>query len=177
MKLKEKTMKAQENMEMVKYIMPKLTREIEHYEWYALRVMRDMKYLGKDCDVEEFRVSILERRNHLMEMIDACKRSLNYDKMLIALDSGKADAKDLGNWRRLSEIIAQKPENNDEEDDIEITEEFMKNAYPDKREEIEAVLKIVIPYVENPEHEISPFNEKNRMLVKEAQKFANPDID
>ncbi len=175
MKLKEKTMKAQENMEMVKYIMPKLTREIEHYEWYALRVMRDMKYLGSDCDVEEFRVSILKRKNHLIEMLDACERSLNYDKMILALDSGNAEAKDLGNWRRLSEIIAPEPES-DEDDGIEITEDLMKNAFPDK-EEIEAVLKIVIPYMENPEHDISPFNIKNRTLVKEAQKFANPDID
>ena len=53
----------------------------------------------------------------------------------------------------------------------------MKNAFPDKQEEIEELMKIIIPYVENPEHEISPFNEKNRTLVKEAQKFANPDID
>lgn len=174
MKLKEKIMKAQKNMEMMRSIMPKLTREIEHYEWYALRVMRDTKYLGKDCDVLEFRASILERRNHLMEMINACKRSLNYDKMILALDSGNADAKDLGNWRRLSEIIAPEPES-DEDDDIEITEDLMKNAFPDKR--IEEVLKIVIPYVENPEHEISPFNKKNKTLVKEAQKFANPDID
>ena len=176
MKLTEKIMKAQKNMEMVKYIMPKLTREIEHYEWYALRVMRDMKYLGSDCDVEEFRVSILKRKNYLMGMLDACERSLNYDKMILALDSGNADAKDLGNWRRLSEIIAPEPES-DEDDDIEITEDLMKNAFPDKQEEIEELMKIIIPYVENPEHEISPFNEKNRMLVKEAQKFANPDID
>ena len=175
MKLAEKIMKAQKNMEMVKYIMPKLTREIEHYEWYALRVMRDMKYLGSDCDVEEFRVSILKRKNHLIEMLDACERSLNYDKMILALDSGNAEAKDLGNWRRLSEIIAPEPES-DEDDGIEITEDLMKNAFPDK-EEIEELMKIIIPYVENPEHEISPFNEKNRMLVKEAQKFANPDID
>ena len=174
MKLKEKIMKAQKNMEMVNSIIPKLEREIENYEWYSIRVMRDMKYLGSDCDVEEFRVSILERRNHLMEMIDACERSLNYDKMILALDSGNAEAKDLGNWRRLSEIIAPEPES-DEDDDIEITEDLMKNAFPDKR--IEEILKIVIPYMENPEHEISPFNEKNRMLVKEAQKFANPDID
>lgn len=175
MKLAEKIMKAQKNMEMVKYIMPKLTREIEHYEWYALRVMRDMKYLGSDCDVEEFRVSILKRKNHLIEMLDACERSLNYDKMILALDSGNAEAKDLGNWRRLSEIIAPEPES-DEDDDIEITEDLMKNAFPDK-EEIEELMKIIIPYVENPEHEISPFNIKNRTLVKEAQKFANPDID
>ena len=175
MKLKEKIMKAQKNMEMVNSIIPKLEREIEHYEWYALRVMRDMKYLGKDCDVEDFRVSILKRKNHLIEMLDACERSLNYDKMILALDSGKAEAKDLGNWRRLSEIIAPEPES-DEDDDIEITEDLMKNAFPDK-EEIEELMKIIIPYVENPEHEISPFNEKNRMLVKEAQKFANPDID
>lgn len=174
MKLTEKIMKAQKNMEMVKYIMPKLTREIEHYEWYALRVMRDMKYLGSDCDVEEFRVSILKRKNHLIEMLDACERSLNYDKMILALDSGNADAKDLGNWRRLAELIATEPES-DEDDDIEITEDLMKNAFPDKR--IEEILKIVIPYAENPEHGISPFNKKNRMLVKEAQKFANPDID
>ena len=176
MKLKEKIMKAQKNMEMMRSIMPKLTREIEHYEWYALRIMRDTKHLGKDCDVEEFRVSILKRKNHLIDMLDACERSLNYDKMILALDSGNADAKDLGNWRRLSEIIAPEPES-DEDDGIEITEDLMKNAFPDKQEEIEAVLKIVIPYVENPEHEISPFNGKNRMLVKEAQKFANPDID
>lgn len=176
MKLKEKIMNAQENMEMINSIIPKITQEIEHYEWYALRIMRDMKYLGKDCDAEEFRISILERKNHLIDVLDACKRSLNYDKMLIALDSGKADAKDIGNWRRLSEIIAPEPES-DEDDDIEITEDLMKNAFPDKQEEIEAVLKIVIPYVENPEHEISPFNEKNRMLVKEAQRFTNPDID
>ena len=176
MKLAEKIMKAQKNMEMVKYIMPKLTREIEHYEWYAIRVMRDMKYLGSDCDVEEFRVSILKRKNHLIEMLDACERSLDYDKMLLSLDSGKADAKDLGNWRRLAELIAPEPES-DEDDDIEITEDLMKNAFPDKQEEIEELMKIIIPYVENPEHEISPFNEKNRMLVKEAQKFANPDID
>ena len=176
MKLKEKIMKAQENMEMMRSIMPKLTQEIERYEWYALRIMRDVKYLGKDCDVLEFRTSILKRRNHLMEMIDACERSLNYDKMIIALDSGKADAKDLGNWRRLAELIAPEPES-DEDDDIEITEDLMKNAFPDKQEEIEELMKIIIPYVENPEHEISPFNEKNRMLVKEAQKFANPDID
>ena len=176
MKLKEKIMKAQKNMEMMRSIMPKLTREIEHYEWYALRVMRDMKYLGSDCDVEEFRVSILKRKNHLIEMLDACERSLNYDKMILALDSGNADAKDLGNWRRLSEIIAPEPES-DEDDGIEITEDLMKNAFPDKQEEINEILKIVIPYVENPEHEISPFNGKNRMLVKEAQKFANPDID
>ena len=175
MKLAEKIMKAQKNMEMVKYIMPKLTREIEHYEWYALRVMRDMKYLGSDCDVEEFRVSILKRKNHLIEMLDACERSLNYDKMILALDSGNAEAKDLGNWRRLSEIIAPEPES-DEDDGIEITEDLMKNAFPDK-EEIEELMKIIIPYVENPEHEISPFNIKNRTLVKEAQKFANPDID
>ena len=174
MKLKEKIMKAQKNMEMVKYIMPKLTREIEHYEWYALRVMRDMKYLGSDCDVEEFRVSVLKRKNHLIDMLDACERSLNYDKMILALDSGNADAKDLGNWRRLSEIIAPEPES-DEDDDIEITEDLMKNAFPDKR--IKEILKIVIPYLENPEHEISPFNGKNIALVKEAQKFANPDID
>lgn len=175
MKLKEKIMNAQENMEMINSIIPKITQEIEHYEWYALRIMRDVKYLGKDCDVLEFRASILKRRNHLMEMIDACKRSLNYDKMLIALDSGKADAKNLGNWRTLAEIIAPEPENNDEEDDIEITEDLMKNAFPDKR--IEELMKIIIPYVENPEHEISPFNEKNRMLVKEAQRFTNPEID
>ena len=174
MKLTEKIMKAQKNMEMMRSITPKLTREIEHYEWYALRVMRDMKYLGRDCDVEEFRVSILKRKNHIMDMLDACERSLNYDKMILALDSGNADAKDLGNWRRISEIIAPEPES-DEDDDIEITEDLMKNAFPDKR--IEEILKIVIPYMENPEHEISPFNEKNRMLVKEAQKFANPDID
>lgn len=176
MKLKEKTIKAQKNMEMVNSIMPKLAQEIEHYEWYALRVMRDMKYLGKDCDVEEFRVSILKRKNHLIDMLDACERSLNYDKMILALDSGNADAKDLGNWRRLSEIIAPEPES-DEDDDIEITEDLMKNAFPDKQEEIEELMKIIIPYVENPEHEISPFNEKNRMLVKEAQKFTNPDVD
>ena len=175
MKLAEKIMKAQKNMEMVKYIMPKLTREIEHYEWYALRVMRDMKYLGSDCDVEEFRVSILKRKNHLIEMLDACERSLNYDKMILALDSGNAEAKVLGNWRRLSDIIAPEPES-DEDDGIEITEDLMKNAFPDK-EEIEELMKIIIPYVENPEHEISPFNIKNRTLVKEAQKFANPDID
>lgn len=174
MKLKEKIMKAQKNMEMVNSIIPKLEREIENYEWYSIRVMRDMKYLGKDCDVEEFRVSILKRKNHLIDMLDACERSLNYDKMILALDNGNADAKDLGNWRRLSEIIAPEPES-DEDDDIEITEDLMKNAFPDKR--IEEILKIVIPYMENPEHEISPFNEKNRMLVKEAQKFANPDID
>ena len=160
MKLKEKIMKAQKNMEMVNSIIPKLEQEIEHYEWYALRVMRDMKYLGSDCDVEEFRVSILKRKNHLIDMLDACERSLNYDKMILALDSGNADAKDLGNWRRLSEIIAPEPES-DEDDDIEITEDLMKNAFPDK-EEIEAVLKIVIPYMENPEHDISPFNIKNR---------------
>lgn len=176
MKLKEKIMKAQENMEMIRSIMAKLVQEIEHYEWYALRVMRDVKYLGKDCDVLEFRASILKRRNHLMEMIDACERSLNYDKMLIALDSGKADAKDIGNWRRLSEIIAQEPES-DEDDGIEITEDLMKNAFPDKQEEIEELMKIIIPYVENPEHDISPFNWKNIALVKEAQKFAYPDID
>lgn len=176
MKLKEKIMKAQKNMEMVNSIIPKLEREIEHYEWYSIRVMRDMKHLVKDCDVEEFRVSILKRKNHLVGMLDACERSLNYDKMILALDSGNADAKDLGNWRRLSEIIAPEPES-DEDDDIEITEDLMKNAFPDKQEEIEAVLKIVIPYVENPEHDISPFNVENRMLVKEAQKFANPDID
>ena len=174
MKLKEKIMKAQKNMEMVNSIMPKLAQEIEHYEWYALRVMRDMKYLGKDCDVEEFRVSILKRKNHLMDMLDACERSLNYDKMILALDSGNANAKDLGNWRRLSEIIAPEPES-DEDDDIEITEDLMKNAFPDKR--IEEILKIVIPYMENPDCEISPFNEKNIALVKEAQKFAYPDID
>ena len=108
-------------------------------------------------------------------MLDACERSLNYDKMILALDSGNAEAKDLGNWRRLSEIIAPEPES-DEDDDIEITEDLMKNAFPDK-EEIEELMKIIIPYVENPEHEISPFNIKNRTLVKEAQKFANPDID
>ena len=176
MKLKEKTMKAQENMEMIRSIMAKLEREIENYEWYSIRVMRDMKYLGKDCDVEEFRASILKRKNHLIEMLDACERSLNYDKMILALDSGNADAKDLGNWRRLSEIIAPEPEN-DEDDDIEITEDLMKNAFPDKQEEIEELMKIIIPYVENPEHDISPFNEKNRMLVKEAQRFVNPDID
>ena len=176
MKLKEKIMKAQKNMEMMRSIMPKLTREIEHYEWYALRIMRDTKHLGKDCDVEEFRVSILKRKNHLIDMLDACERSLNYDKMILALDSGNAEAKDLGNWRRLSEIIAPEPES-DEDDGIEITEDLMKNAFPDKQEEINEILKIVIPYVENPEHEISPFNGKNRMLVKEAQKFANPDID
>ena len=176
MKLKEKTMKAQKNMEMVKYIMPKLTREIEHYEWYALRVMRDMKYLGSDCDVEEFRVSILKRKNHLIDMLDACERSLNYDKMIFALDSGNADAKDLGNWRRLAELIEPAQED-DDEGYIEVTEEMFMNAFPDKQEEIEAVLKIVIPYVENPEHDISPFNERNIALVKEAQKFANPDID
>ena len=174
MKLTEKIMKAQKNMEMVNSIIPKLGQEIEHYEWYALQAMQDMKYLGSDCDVEEFRVSILKRKNHLIEVLDACERSLDYDKMLLSLDSGKADAKDLGNWRRLSEIIAPEPES-DEGDDIEITEDLMKNAFPDKR--IEEILKIVIPYMENPEHEISPFNEKNRMLVKEAQKFANPDID
>lgn len=176
MKLKEKIMKAQKNMEMINSIMPKILQEIEHYEWYALRVMRDMKYLGSDCDVEEFRVSTLKRKNHLIDMLDACERSLNYDKMILALDSGNADAKDLGNWRRLSEIIAPEPES-DEDDGIEITEDLMKNAFPDKQEEINEILKIVIPYVENPEHEISPFNGKNRMLVKEAQKFANPDID
>lgn len=176
MKLKEKIMKAQENMEMMRSIMPKLTREIEHYEWYALRVMRDMKYLGSDCDVEEFRVAILKRKNHLIGMLDACERSLNYDKMILALDSGNAEAKDLGNWRRLYEIIAQEPES-DEDDDIEITEEFMKNAFPDRQEEIEELMKIIIPYVENPENESSPFNEKNRTLVKEAYKFANPEID
>lgn len=176
MKLTEKIIKAQKNMEMVNSIIPKLEREIENYEWYSIRVMRDMKYLGKDCDVEDFRASILKRKNHLIDMLDACERSLNYDKMILARDSGNADAKDLGNWRRLSEIIAPEPES-DEDDDIEITEDLMKNAFTDKQEEIEAVLKIVIPYVENPEHEISPFNEKNRMLVKEAQKFANPDID
>ena len=176
MKLKEKIMKAQKNMEMVNSIIPKLEREIKNYEWYSIQVTRDMKHFGKDCDVEEFRVSILKRKNHLTDMLDACERSLNYDKMILALDSGNADAKDLGNWRRLSEIIAQETEM-DEDDDIEITEDLMKNAFPDKQEEIEAVLKIVIPYVENPEHEISPFNGKNRMLVKEAQKFANPDID
>lgn len=174
MKLTEKIMKAQKNMEMVNSIIPKLEREIENYEWYSIRVMRDAKYLGKDCDVEEFRVSILERRNHLTEMINACERSLNYDKMILALDSGNAEAKDLGSWRRLSEIIAPEPES-DEDDDIEITEDLMKNVFPDKR--IEEILKIVIPYVENPEHDISPFNVENRMLVKEAQKFANPDID
>ena len=176
MKLKEKIMKAQKNMEMMRSIMPKLTREIEHYEWYALRIMRDTKHLGKDCDVEEFRVSILKRKNHLIDMLDACERSLNYDKMILALDSGNADAKDLGNWRRLAELIEPTQED-DGEGYIEVTEEMFMNAFLDKQEEIEAVLKIVIPYVENPEHEISPFNGKNRMLVKEAQKFANPDID
>ena len=176
MKLKEKIMKAQKNMEMVNSIIPKLEREIEHYEWYSIRVMRDMKYLGKDFDVEEFRVSILKRKNHLIDMLDACERSLNYDKMILALDSGNADAKDLGNWRRISEIIAPEPES-DEGDDIEITEDLMKNAFLDKQEEIDEILKIIIPYVENPDREISPFNEKNRTLVKEAQKFANPDID
>lgn len=174
MKLKEKIMKAQENMEMMRSIMPKLTREIEHYEWYALRVMRDMKYLGSDCDVEEFRVAILKRKNHLIDMLDACERYLNYDKMILALDSGNAEAKDLGNWRRLAELIEPTQED-DGEGYIEVTEEMFMNAFPDKR--IEEILKIVIPYMENPEHEISPFNEKNRMLVKEAQKFANPDID
>ena len=175
MKLKEKIMKAQKNMEMMRSIMPKLTREIEHYEWYALRVMRDMKYLGSDCDVEEFRVSILKRKNHLIEMLDACERSLDYDKMLLSLDSGNADAKDLGNWRRLAELIEPTQED-DGEGYIEVTEEMFMNAFPDK-EEINEILKIVIPYVENPEHDISPFNVENRMLVKEAQKFANPDID
>lgn len=176
MKLKEKIMKAQKNMEMVNSIIPKLEREIEHYEWYSIRVMRDMKYLGKACDVEDFRISILKRKNHLIEMLDACERLLDYDKMLLSLDSGKAEAKDLGNWRRLSEIIAPEPES-DEDDDIEITEDLMKNAFPDKQEEIEELMKIIIPYVENPEHEISPFNKKNKILIKEAQKFANPDID
>lgn len=175
MKLKEKIMKAQENMEMIRSIMPKILQEIEHYEWYALRVMRDKKYIGSDCDVEEFRASILKRKNHLIDMLDACERSLNYDKMILALDSGNADAKDLGRWRRLAELIEPEPES-DEDDGIEITEDLMKNAFPDK-EEIEAVLKIVIPYMENPEHDISPFNIKNRTLVKEAQKFANPNID
>ena len=175
MKLKEKIMKAQENMEMINSIMPKILQEIEHYEWYALRVMRDMKYLGKDCDVEDFRASILKRKNHLIEMLDACERSLNYDKMILALDSGNADAKDLGNWRRLAELIEPTQED-DGECYIGVTEEMLMNAFPDK-EEIEAVLKIVIPYMENPEHDISPFNIKNRTLVKEAQKFANPDID
>ena len=176
MKLKEKIMKAQKNMEMINSIMPKILQEIEHYEWYALRVMRDMKYLGSDCDVEEFRVSILKRKNHLIDMLDACERSLNYDKMILALDSGNADAKDLGNWRRLAELIEPTQED-DGEGYIEVTEEMFMNAFLDKQEEIEAVLKIVIPYVENPEHDISPFNVENRMLVKEAQKFANPDID
>ena len=175
MKLKEKIMKAQKNMEMMRSIMPKLTREIEHYEWYALRIMRDTKHLGKDCDVEEFRVSILKRKNHLIDMLDACERSLNYDKMILALDSGNADAKDLGNWRRLAELIEPTQED-DGEGYIEVTEEMFMNAFPDK-EEINEILKIVIPYVENPDCEISPFNEKNRTLVKEAQKFANPDID
>ena len=175
MKLTEKTMKAQKNMEMMRSITPKLTREIEHYEWYALRVMRDMKYLGSDCDVEEFRVSILKRKNHLIDMLDACEHSLNYDKMILALDSGNAEAKDLGNWRRLAELIEPTQED-DGEGYIEVTEEMFMNAFPDK-EEINEILKIVIPYLENPEHEISPFNEKNRMLIKEAQKFANPDID
>ena len=174
MKLKEKIMKAQKNMEMVNSIIPKLEREIENYEWYSIRVMRDMKYLGSDCDVEEFRVSILKRKNHLIEMLDACERSLNYDKMILALDSGNADAKDLGNWRRLEELIEPAQED-DDEGYIEVTEEMFMNAFPDKR--IEEILKIVIPYVENPDCEISPFNEKNRTLVKEAQKFANPDID
>ena len=176
MKLKEKIMKAQKNMEMINSIMPKILQEIEHYEWYALRVMRDMKYLGSDCDVEEFRVSTLKRKNHLIDMLDACERSLNYDKMILALDSGNADAKDLGNWRRLAELIEPTQED-DGEGYIEVTEEMFMNAFLDKQEEIEAVLKIVIPYVENPEHDISPFNVENRMLVKEAQKFANPDID
>ena len=175
MKLTEKIMKAQKNMEMVNSIIPKLEQEIEHYEWYALRVMRDMKYLGKDCDVEEFRVSILRRKNHLIDMLDACERSLNYDKMLLSLDSGKAEAKDLGNWRRLAELIEPTQED-DGEGYIEVTEEMFMNAFPDK-EEINEILRIVIPYVENPEHEISPFNGKNIALVKEAQKFANPDID
>ena len=175
MKLKEKIMKAQKNMEMVNSIIPKLEREIEHYEWYSIRVMRDMKHLVKDCDVEEFRVSILKRKNHLVGMLDACERSLNYDKMILALDSGNADAKDLGNWRRLAELIEPTQED-DGEGYIEVTEEMFMNAFPDK-EEINEILEIVIPYVENPEHEISPFNGKNRMLVKEAQKFANPDIE
>ena len=175
MKLKEKIMKAQENMEMVNSIIPKLEREIENYEWYSIRVMRDIKYLGKDCDVEEFRISILKRKNHLIEMLDACERSLNYDKMILALDSGNADAKDLGNWRRLAELIEPTQED-DGEGYIEVTEEMFMNAFPDK-EEINEILRIVIPYVENPEHEISPFNGKNIALVKEAQKFANPDID
>ena len=175
MKLKEKIMKAQKNMEMMRSITPKLTREIEHYEWYALRIMRDMKHLGKDCDVDEFRASILKRKNHLIDMLDACERSLNYDKMILALDSGNADAKDLGNWRRLAELIEPTQED-DGEGYIEVTEEMFMNAFPDK-EEINEILKIVIPYVENPEHEISPFNGKNIALVKEAQKFANPDID
>ena len=34
MKLKEKIIKAQKNMEMVNSIIPKLEREIENYEWY-----------------------------------------------------------------------------------------------------------------------------------------------
>ena len=175
MKLTEKIMKAQKNMEMVNYIIPKLAQEIEHYEWYALRVMRDMKYLASDCDVEEFRVSILKRKNHLIDMLDACERSLNYDKMILALDSGNAEAKDLGNWRRLAELIEPTQED-DGEGYIEVTEEMFMNAFPDK-EEINEILKIVIPYLENPEHEISPFNGKNIALVKEAQKFANPYVD
>lgn len=175
MKLTEKIMKAQKNMEMVNSIIPKLEREIENYEWYSIRVMRDMKYLGKDFDVEDFRASILKRKNHLIDMLDACERSLNYDKMILALDSGNADAKDLGNWRRLAELIEPAQED-DDEGYIEVTEEMFMNAFPDK-EEINEILKIVIPYVENPEHEISPFNGKNIALVKETQKFANPDID
>ena len=175
MKLKEKIMKAQKNMAMVNSTIPKLEREIENSEWYSIRGLRAMKYLGSDCDVEEFRVSILKRKNHLIEMLDACERSLNYDKRILALDSGNADAKDLGNWRRLAELIEPTQED-DGEGYIEVTEEMFMNAFQDK-EEINEILKIVIPYAENPEHEISPFNGKNIALVKEAQKFANPDID
>ena len=73
MKLKEKTMKAQENMEMMRSIMPKLTREIEHYEWYALRIMRDMKHLGKDLlmiPIEELKLNIRNPRLAVVRSFD-----------------------------------------------------------------------------------------------------------